>query len=94
MDAFGEPRFWGEAGKVSRDKIASLTRRYQQTHFAMAKWATGLAPYVELVEAALAETDRAAPFDLIAFDPDAATRFIDERGHIDLSFDEVDWVRL
>lgn len=94
LDAFGRPRFWGEAGKVSGQKIASLTRRYRDTHFAIAKWSTDLAPFQEIVEEALAEVDRHAPFDLIRFPADSAERFLDARGRITLSHDDLEWVRL
>lgn len=94
VDSRGRPVFWGEAGKVSRAKIRSLTRRYRQTHFAIAKWATDLAPLVEIVRAALDEREREAPFDLLAFPRDSAERFVDARGHLTLDFDDVEWVRL
>ena len=38
LDARDEPLFWGEAGDVTTAKIRSLTRRYRNTHFALAKW--------------------------------------------------------
>ena len=94
LDGRGRPVFWGEAGKVSRAKIASLTRRYRDTHFALAKWATDLTPFVEIVQAATDGRARSAPFDLLAFPRDSAERFVDARGHLTISFDDVDWVRL
>ena len=53
LDEGGHPIFWAEAGQVGLDKIRSLLRRYRNTHFAIAKWATRLDPYVELVNGAL-----------------------------------------
>ena len=94
LDWRGQPAFWGEAGKVSVDKIASLTRRYRDTHFAMGKWATALDPYVEIVEEAVADLDRTAPFDLLRFPADSADRFIDAKGRISLTHDDVEWVQL
>jgi hypothetical protein len=94
LNALGEPLFWGEAGKVSRDKISSLARRYRDTHFALAKWATRLTPYVEIVQDALTGLNRSAPFDLIAVPADSAERFIDERGQIYLTPNDVERVRL
>ena len=90
----GRPVFWGEAGQVGPDKIASLVRRYPDAHFAMAKWATSLDPFVEIIEDAVADATRNAPFDLIRVPDDAGTRFIDDRGRIDLAFDDVEWIRV
>jgi hypothetical protein len=94
LDARGEPVFWGEAGKVSADKTASLLRRYPDTHFALAKWATPLAPFVELVEEALDGRPRRAPFDLLRLPPDAGERFIADDGTITLGFDDVERIVL
>ena len=94
LDAFGEPVFWGEAGKVGLDKIRSITRRYRGTHFALAKWATDLDPFVALVEEAVDGLHRTAPFDLLCFPPESAGHFIDERGRITLSHDDLPWVRI
>lgn len=94
LDAAGHPVFWGEAGRVSRDKIHALVRRFRTTHFVIAKWDTRLEPLEHIVAGALAGTSRAAPFDLITFAPDSAERFIDERGHITVTPDDLTWVRL
>lgn len=93
LDPQGCPRFWGEAGHVGPDKIRSLVRRYRETHFALAKWDTHLAPFIDLVGAVLAEFEGSEDFDLLRFPADSAERFIDERGRIVLSHDDVDWVR-
>ena len=94
LDARGRPAFWGEAGKVSPTKIESLTRRYRSTHFALAKWSTDLTPFIEIVQDATADLDRSAPFDLLTFPRDSAERFIDGRGHIHLTHDDLTWIRL
>jgi hypothetical protein len=95
MDARrGRPDFWGEAGAVSDEKIAALVRRYPDTHFAMSKWDTSLDPFVDIVEEALADATRRAPFDLLRIPEDAAERFIDAKGRVDLSFGDVERVRL
>ena len=94
LDGGGRPLFWGEAGKVSAPKIASLVRRYRTTHFALAKWATALDPFREIVEGALDGYARSAPFDLLAFPRDAAERFIDARGHVTITHEDVEWLRL
>ncbi len=99
LDEDGAPRregplFWGEAGQVGLEKIHSLLRRYRDTHFAFAKWETRLDPYVELVSDALNGLRRSAPVDLLCFPGDSVERFIDERGNIQLSLNELEWVRL
>ena len=94
LDAAGRPRFWGEAGKVGTPKIASLARRFRETHFAIAKWGGDLSPHRALVAKALDGLNRTAPFDLLSFPPDSADRFIDAHGHITLTHDDVTWVRL
>ena len=87
----GRPRFWGEAGQVSTDKIRYLARQYPDTHFALSKWATSLDPFVDIVNDALADTDRTAPFDLIRFPDDSAERFLDAKGRITITHDALDW---
>lgn len=90
----GDPLFWGEAGQVSPEKIASLGRRYRQTHFALAKWGANLYTVEQLVTAALAGIDRRAPFDILCFPTDSAERFIDDRGNIRLTHADLTWKRL
>ena len=89
-----EPLFWGESGQVGRDKIHALVRRYPGTHFAIAKWNASLRPFVALVEAALDGVERTAPFDLLPFPSDSKSRFIDEKGNINITHDDLKWVRL
>ena len=95
--ALGEgnrPRFWGEAGEVGLRKVRALAFRYGDTHIALAKWDTRLEPFVALVRKALTGSRRTAPFDLIRFPRDSAERFIDPRGMVRLTRDDLDWVRL
>jgi len=94
LDPSGEPLFWGEAGRVGVEKIGSLVRRYRSTHFAMGKWDMRLEPHVEIVREAVAGIGRSAPFDLIRFPADSAERFIDERGVITISHDDITCVRI
>lgn len=89
-----DPLFWGEAGQVSPQKITSLGRRYRQTHFALAKWGANLHIVEQLVTAALAGIDRQAPFDILCFPTDSADRFIDERGNITISCNDIVWTKL
>ena len=43
---------------------------------------------------ALDPIERTAPFDLLRFPPDSAARFVDDRGQIRLTHDDLEWVRL
>lgn len=88
------PRFWGESGYVSVEKITSLARRYRETHFALAKWEANLSAHVQLVREALAQTKHSAPFDLLRFPPDSWTRFVSPDGEVNLTFDDLEWVRV
>jgi hypothetical protein len=87
LDPWERPRFWGEAGRISPEKIETLVKRYRDTHFAIAKWDTPLTPFAEIIQNAMAGLNRTAPFDLIRIPPDAAERFIDERGEVHVSLD-------
>ena len=93
-DRWGEPVFWAEAGRVGKEKIERLVRRYRDTHFAMAKWDTDIGPFREIVAEAVTDLDRSAPFDLIHFPPDSVDRFVDERGTIHLTADDLDRTRI
>jgi len=91
---YGTVRFWGEAGHVSPSKIHYLIRHYRSTHFALAKWETALAPFIEIVRDARADVEGGAPFDVLRFASDSAERFIHERGHITVNHGDIDWMRL
>jgi len=90
----GRPQFWGEAGHVGADKITYLVQHEPHTHFALGKWATSLDPFAEMVHDAMAGTTRHAPFDLIQFPTDSAERFLDTKGHVTITHDALEWVRL
>jgi hypothetical protein len=92
-EAHPQPLFWGEAGRTGKDKIHSIVKRFPDTHFAMSKWDTRLAPYVDLLSEALDGVKRSAPFDLINF-PEASKACVDDNGNITVTFDDVEWVRL
>lgn len=94
LDPHGQPRFWGEAGRVGVDKIRSLARRHRDTHFAIAKWDTRFRPFLEVVTEALAGLQRSAPFDLLNFPADSAERFVDGRCQIHLTHADLEWRRL
>lgn len=88
-----QPLFWGESGVVGADKVASIVRRYPETHFAIAKWDTTLKPHTAIILEALEKVKRAAPFDLIAFPGDSFSRFIASDGVIDVHFEALEWRR-
>ena len=90
----GRPRFWGEAGHVGPDKIEALLERYAATHFALAKWDAPLDPIRETVEAAVHDVTRRAPVDLLRFPPESGERFLDEKGRVSVTWDEVGWIRV
>lgn len=94
LDAEGKPLFWGESGKVSLTKIESLTRRYRETHFAIAKWNMKLDALVETVRTARTRYRGGAPFDLLAFPADAPARFVQPDGTIQIAHTDIDWVRV
>jgi hypothetical protein len=94
LDESGNPVFWGEAGDIRKAKIRSLVRRYRETHFAMGKWNTNLEPFIPIVSDAISGIRRTAPFDIICFPEDSAERFLAPDGTLQISFDDVRWVRL
>lgn len=94
LDEQGRPRFWGEAGQVGVEKIRSLTRRYRQTHMAIARWDTRLDPLAGIVSAALAGQERTAPVDLLRFPADSAERFVAADGTLTLTHADLEWIRL
>ncbi len=88
------PLFWGEAGQVSENKIRSLVRRYRHTHFAIAKWKTGLHHVQANVEAALKGIRLQAPIDLLIFPEESADLFLRDDGQIEVTHSDLSWVRL
>lgn len=88
-----EPIFWGEAGKVSRQKWAPLLRRFPDTHVALARWDERLGPTEALVRTALGSRPRRAPVDLVSLPPDAA-RYVSADGSAGLAGADVERVRL
>jgi len=94
-DINGAILFWGESGRVGRDKIFSLARRFPHTHFAIAKWEKNLAPLEQLVRDAVKDQRRTAPFDLLRFEDGDAERFISADGAVSLTHADLSrWVRV
>ena len=94
LDLRGHPVFWGEAGHVSPQKVRSLAKRYRATHFAWGKWNAPLFQLKAIVCPELERIQREGPFDLLSFPPNSAEQFIRDRGELDISFTDLDWVRL
>lgn len=94
LDTNGNPLFWGESGHVGKTKIEKLAKRYRHTHLAMAKWNMNLDPYVDIVKKAIKGVTRTAPFDLIRFYPGDEQRFIDDRGNVALTHEDIEWVSI
>jgi hypothetical protein len=90
----GRPQFWGEAGAVGPDKIEHLVTRYPDAHLAFAKWDQALPSLRETVTAAARTADRTAPIDLFRFPPDSAERFIDDRGRLSPTPDDLTHTRI
>lgn len=89
-----KPLFWGESGVVSFDKIRSITRRFPDTHFVIAKWSSSLTSHRQVIEKARATAYHRAPFDLLSIPADAIQQFISDDGEIHISFDDIEWIRL
>jgi hypothetical protein len=94
LDEMGKPYFWGEAGHIPVRKIRSLIRRYRSTHFAIARWKSQLEPVIEIVNDAMAGIARQSPVDLITFQENSGERFVDQSGHIQISHEQVEWIRV
>lgn len=94
LDVMGQPIFWAEAGQVSERKLRSLFKRYPETHFSIGKWNQRLDPHVAILERALRGVKRSAPCDLISFPEESAARFVDARGEVTVTHDELAWLRL
>lgn len=95
LDINNQPKFWGEAGEVGREKIRNLARRYRDTHLCIARWDERLGPLAEIVGGALRDARRGAPFDLLRIPPDAAERFIAADGEITITHADLpEWRRL
>jgi len=90
----GRPQCWGEAGTVGPEKIEYLFTRYPDVLFAFGKWNRSLDPLLETVERAVHTTERTAPIDLLRFPSDSAERFVDDKGRIAVSRDDLTWVRV
>jgi hypothetical protein len=94
LNARREPRFWGEAGKVSSRKMRHLLKHYRQTHLAFGVWRSDLILLKKRVHQAMRKEKRAAQVDLIRFPADSAKRFVDDGNQIQIGFEDLDWARM
>jgi hypothetical protein len=90
----GDPRFWGEAGRIGSEKLRRILKRYSRTHFALAVWGADLAILTDRVLRKIRRLGRPAPVDLIRFPTDADRRFIDAGGRIVIRHEDLDWRQL
>ncbi len=89
LDENKSPRFWGEAGAVSANKMRTLVKRYRSTHIAFSKWDARLAPFEKILNKVHFDCQRTAPVDLISFPGDSENRFISTGGRIDVRLSDV-----
>ncbi|BBO71959.1 hypothetical protein DSCA_58890 [Desulfosarcina alkanivorans] len=88
------PEFWAEAGHIGTQKLRCMLRRFPRTHFALAVWGGSFAPLESRIHHQTSPMRRSAPIDLIAFPEDADTHFIDGRGWIRITLDDLNRRRL
>jgi hypothetical protein len=93
LDEMGWPNFWKEAGHISFDKIRLLIRRYRSTHFVISKWKSHLDPFIKILNYAMGGIARQSPVDLTTFQENSGERFIDDSGHIQISHEQLEWIR-
>lgn len=89
----GRPAFWAECGDTGREKLAHLARALPATHLVLARQVGSLAPFEAIARAALEQTRRTAPVDLLNVPADA-DRYLGADGRITIGFENVTVVRL
>ncbi|WP_372681031.1 hypothetical protein [Desulfosarcina sp.] len=87
-------QFWAEAGSVGSQKLRRVLKRFPHTHFALATWGGPLDSMIARVARQAHGMSRMAPIDVIGFPVDADGRFIDDRGTIRISHDDLNWQRI
>ncbi len=94
LDSQGAPLFWGEAGHVGMDKLETLLKRYRQTHFVFAKWASNLEPLTQVIAELTSTIKRSAPIDLLSIPVDSGERFFAADGTISVEHSQIKYVQL
>ena len=90
----GRPQFWGEAGAVGPDKTEHLVTAYPDTHLAFSKWDRSLDAVRDPVDRDAQTADRTAEMEGVRVPADGAERFVDAKGRIAVSRDDLTWVRV
>lgn len=70
-----------------------MIQPFPRTHFAFAVWGSSLTALIARVRQQSQGIPRQAPIDIIAFQEDAASRFIDPRGNIQFHHSDLTWQR-
>ncbi|MGB3542686.1 hypothetical protein [Rubrivirga sp.] len=82
-----EPTFWGEAGKVTPKKWASLLRRFPDTHFVWARWNERLQPHAATLQRALGSRPRRAALEVVRIPPSVLVG-LEADGTLDVRFED------
>ena len=82
-----EPTFWGEAGRVTPKKWASLLRRFPDTHFAWARWNERLDPHAATLRRALGPRARRAALEVVRV-PAAVADGLEDDGTLRVRFED------
>src|SRR3712207_7021918 len=64
------------------EKLRALVRAHRDCHFVFTKWATRLAPFAALVDAALVGVRRTAPVELLGFRSEEHTSELQSRQYL------------
>ena len=88
------PLFWAEAGKVGKQKLERMVKRFPRTHFAFAVWRSSPVSMIARIRRQSRGVRRQGPVGVIAFPEDAATRFIRPQGTIRVLHSDLTWQRL
>jgi hypothetical protein len=89
--AYGDPEpiFWGEAGKVTPKKWASLLRRFPDTQFVWARWNERLDPHAATLRRALGARPRRAALEVVRVPPSVLSGLEDD-GTLRVHFENED----
>jgi len=98
LSANGQPRWWGECGSVSAEKLSVLRKAFPSTRITVCKWGhSDLSGYAGQLRQALpavhVDADGApvgAPIDLVSFPVDSVERFVADDGALSVTWECVD----
>ena len=94
----GQPRWWGECGSVSAEKLSVLREAFPSTRITVCKWGhSDLSGYAAQLRQALpavrVDANGApigAPIDLVSFPVDSVERFVANDGALSVTWECVD----